>query len=76
MFDTIIEILILWILIIILNRFVVPWIVHRIAEFHRKNNQKNLNKHPVKFLLTHEDKSLLYSGIFIGSLQLGSPFSH
>lgn len=36
------------------NRFIPPFLIGLLVKFHKRNNQKNIDKHPVKFLITHE----------------------
>ncbi len=50
----ILHVLILLVFIYLWNRFVIPYMLTRIVDFHKNNNQQNLHRHPIKFLITNE----------------------
>ena len=41
--------------IYLLNRFIVRYMITYITGFHKRNNQKNLNRQPLKFLIDNEE---------------------
>ncbi|SDR65933.1 hypothetical protein [Christiangramia echinicola] len=36
------------------NKFIVPFVIKTVGNFHRKHNSKNLNRQPVKFAVQNE----------------------
>lgn len=50
----ILKILILCLVIYLWNRFIVKNMIKALVGFHKRNNIKNLNKQPIKFLVQNE----------------------
>jgi F420-0:gamma-glutamyl ligase-like protein len=48
------QILLILVVIYLWNRYVVKLIIGELIGFHRKNNERNLNKQPIKFFVENE----------------------
>ena len=47
------------------NRFVVKFMIKALVGFHKRNNQKNINRQPIKFLVNNEQGIyLFYASLF------------
>jgi hypothetical protein len=54
---------ILFAVVWIWNRYIPKVIFRKVIRFHEKNNAKNIDKQPLKFLVDHEEK--MVSGVRI-----------
>lgn len=50
----ILEVLFIFIIVFIINKYAVKWMIDSLVNFHKRNNQENLNKHPIKFLIQNQ----------------------
>ena len=47
--------------VLLWNKYIVTFIVKRVASFHKKYNKKNINKQPIKFVMTNELKIIKFT---------------
>jgi len=52
--NKILEVLFLFVLVYFWNRFAIRHIIKSLSDFHKKNNQHNLDKQPIKFFVGNE----------------------
>lgn len=57
-------ILLFMVLIYLWNRFVVRILVSSLVSFHKRNNSKNLDKQPIKFLVNNESYLIQSLAVF------------
>ena len=53
-FEKIGQVLLIFAVIAIWNRFIPKWLIGKVVRFHKNHNAKNLQKQPIKFFLEHE----------------------
>lgn len=52
----ILKILSLFLVVYLWNRFIIKNMLRGLVRFHKKNNAKNIDKQPIKFLIQKENK--------------------
>ena len=65
MISKLLQVLFLLIFIYLWNRFVVRFMIKALVGFHKRNNQKNANRQPIKFLIENEESIyIVYASFF------------
>jgi len=62
--NKLITILILFVVIFFWNKYIVEYIFNRPEKFHRKYNEENLNKQPIKFYLENKRNLIKFAKWF------------
>jgi len=59
------DVLLLLGFIYVWNRYLIKHMIKSVVDFHKKNNSKNLDKQPTKFLIQNEKNvHIVYSAFF------------
>lgn len=59
-----ITILILFVIIFFWNKYIVEYVFNRPEKFHKKYNEENLNKQPIKFYLENKRNLIKFAKWF------------
>ena len=62
--NKLITILIFFIVIFFWNKYIVEYIFNRPEKFHKKYNEENLNKQPIKFYLENKNNLIKFAKWF------------
>lgn len=63
---------VIFVLIYLWNRFIIKKMINLLIGFHKRFNESNINKEPIRFLVTNEDKifKILSSFFWLGGLMI------